>query len=308
MSDGSSSSSPTTTVPEQSSSESGDEIYSPRPRTRKKKGIRRISVTTVTTDIPRSENENTNIINRAVDEKAVILTFNTLIEQLLIVGKKYNGIDSSKLNELSKLSLIVDTDDYERQLDDGDNIGKFNRNDVDRIKNLQMNQRIMINSFKPPDELKRRVDTKLDQALTDKRALVNIKAFTIINNICSGYDIESNGGIFYENMKTEFVSEIIHADQLFMDTLRFDKMTLELVHIFNYLKKRRNPLYCMICRKTIEMIYKTALHEDSGFIDKYFMPKRVGLYYAIIVNFALSNPRTKPLILQSSGENDKKSQ
>jgi hypothetical protein len=298
MSDATTASSSTATVLEPSSSGSGssEENYSPSTRIRKKKGLSRISVTTVTRNTTTNENENENI-NRAIDETAVILTFNTLIEQLLIVGKKYNGIDQSNLNELSKLRLIDNDDDDDGGGGDDNKIKReMNQSDVEQIKSLQNNQRIMISSFKPPDEIKKKIDTRLDKALIDKKVMVNVKAFTIINNVCSEYDLESNGGNYYENMKTQFApSEIIHVDQLFMDTLCFNRITLELVHIFTYLKNRRNPLYYMICRQKIEMIHKTALHEDSSFTDKYFMPKRVGQYYAIIVNFALSNPRTKPL-------------
>jgi hypothetical protein len=297
MSDATTASSSTATVLEPSSSGSGssEENYSPSTRIRKKKGLSRISVTTVTRNTTSTnENENTN---RAIDETAVILTFNTLVEQLLIVGKKYNGIDQTNLNELSKLRLIDKDDDDDNNNDDTNNkIGEMNQSDVKQIKSLQNNQRIMLDSFNPPDELKKKIDTRLDKALHDIKAMANVKAFTIINNVCSEYDLESNGGIYYENLKTEFSPEIIRVDQLFMDTFCFNRITLELVHIIRYLESRKNPLYYMICRQKIEMIHKTALHKDSSFFDKYdFMAKRVGQYYAIIVNFALSNPRTKPL-------------
>ena len=158
---------------------------------------------------------------------------------------------------------------------------------------------ILIHSLGIPSVLRHSVNDKLRNALANGNINVNITAFTVIKNRYSEYDKVKMGGEYYEKLLNDFTSQRITKKDLSSDLINFEKRYCELLQICNYLEQMRHPLDYIIYKREIELVDTTPIHNESDFLDKYFMPKRVGFYYAIIVNFGLSYSRIKTCLSPS---------
>ncbi len=167
----------------------------------------------------------------------------------------------------------------------------------------------LIDSLGLPSVLKNRINDKLRDALANGDIHVNIRAFTIIKDRYSEYDKVKIGCEYYEKLTNDFVPQIRTKDELSSDLINFERRYCELLQICNYFEQMRRPLHYMIYKRVIEMVDTTPIHDDSDFLDKYFMPKRTGFYYAIIVNFGLSysNARTNSPPIKIEETSDKSS-
>lgn len=143
-----------------------------------------------------------------------------------------------------------------------------------------------------PGILKHSINDKLRNALIGNNIYVNIIAFTIIKNRYCEYDkikMGVGGGEYYEKLlNNDFEPVVLTRDDLGVDLINFERRYSELLQICSYLEQMKTPLHYTIYKRGIEMVDNTPIHEESDFLDKYFMPKRIGFYYAIIVNLGLT--------------------
>lgn len=213
-----------------------------------------------------------------------------------------NGNRRRKKSQLSQICVITKTDLNGTRKATTHNSGEIivdkvilcGNNEVDneesrtRKSEIQNGQNKLSRLFQTPETVQNNINRRIGDGLRDSKLSVNIKAFTVVNRKCRDYDTSKSGGMYYEAIHSDSCATIITKDQLFLDVMNFYWRYLDLLHICNYLERMTTPLHYLIYKREIHLVDETPLHDNSSFIDQFIMPKRVGFYYAIIVNFGLT--------------------
>lgn len=160
---------------------------------------------------------------------------------------------------------------------------------------LWQGQEKLVKALKVKKLVHTRLNHLVNEALRESHMLLTLKAFVIFreDRAFVPFNAVSTGGVMYEAMQNEYPHRIITLEELMSDLMQLNRSVQEevfkeILHTCFFLEDPRRPLHYMIYKREIEYAGEKPLDTSSPLWMRWFLPRRAGFYYAIIVNFALS--------------------
>ncbi len=223
---------------------------------------------------------------RKLDEAKTILT--TALERNMEIMIQGNPERRKPLSQVINESKIQEEEEEEKQIIS-----------IKVDNELLMGQERLIKSLEIPSLYARHLNKRINEALKQSLVYLVVYAFSIVDDkimYCGNAPLTQENPFpvpyAYELTKNDYLAQHITKDQLLDEMTRFQENYKLVLAICKFLESSGSTRYHYILyKRAIDYYGKEVFDSKTSFTGKLFNMKKTGFYYAIRVNFGLTEPK-----------------